>query len=84
MVRRHLVSLDLATYLRGKPDHWTSELSESAKLSLRRYTTVDGATTAVRVSACRTVQWQVIVRFARDMTLRSLARSRRIDGVAAQ
>jgi len=70
--------IDLATYLRraSKPDH--QDLRELERIlpsfSLRRYTTVDGATTAVRVSQLAgQFNGRVIVRFARDMTLREVS-----------
>ena len=70
--------IDLATYLRraSKPDH--QDLRELERIlpsfSVRRYTTVDGATTAVRVSQLAgQFNGRVIVRFARDMTLREVS-----------
>jgi hypothetical protein len=70
--------IDLATYLRrgSKPDHQDLRQLERIlpSFSLRRYTTVDGATTAVRVSQLAgQFNGRVIVRFARDMTLREVS-----------
>ena len=70
--------IDLATYLRraSKPDHQDLRQLERIlpSFSIRRYTTVDGATTAARVSQLAgQFNGKVIVRFARDMTLREVS-----------
>ncbi|HKQ74103.1 MAG TPA: hypothetical protein VJ810_10420 [Blastocatellia bacterium] len=70
--------VDLATYLRrsSKPEH--EKLRQLEKIlpsfSTRRYTTFDGASTAVRVSQlAERFQGRVVVRYARDMTLREVS-----------
>jgi hypothetical protein len=75
-VSKHHV--DLATYLRRspKPDHETLRQMEKTLrgFSIRRYTTFDSATTAVRVSQLAgQFRGKVIVRYARDMTFRELS-----------
>jgi hypothetical protein len=70
--------VDLATYLRrsSKPEH--ENLRQLEKIlpafSIRRYTTFDGVSTAVRVSQlAEQFSGRVVVRYARDMTLRELS-----------
>jgi hypothetical protein len=70
--------VDLATYLRrsSKPEH--ENLRQLEKIlpafSIRRYTTFDGVSTAVRVSQLADqFGGNVVVRYARDMTLRELS-----------
>jgi hypothetical protein len=70
--------VDLATYLRrsSKPEH--ENLRQLEKIlpafSIRRYTTFDGVSTAVRVSQlAEQFGGRVVVRYARDMTLRELS-----------
>lgn len=70
--------VDLATYLRqsSKPEH--ENLRQLEKIlpafSIRRYTTFDGVSTAVRVSQlAEQFGGKVVVRYARDMTLRELS-----------
>ena len=70
--------IDLATYLRRSSQTDNSNLRELERIlprfSIRRYTTFDGATTAVRVSQiAEQFRGQVQVRYARDMTLRDLS-----------
>ncbi len=70
--------VDLATYLRRstKPDHESLRQMEKnlRGFSIRRYTTFDGASTAVRVSQLAgQFHSKVVVRYARDMTLRELS-----------
>jgi hypothetical protein len=70
--------VDLATYLRGAPQIENDNLRELERIlpafSIRRYTTFDGATTAVRVSQLADqLNGKVSVRYARDMDLRSLS-----------
>jgi len=70
--------VDLATYLRrsSRPEH--ENLRQLNKIlpsfSSRRYTTFDGASTAVRVSQlAERFHGRVAVRYARDMTLREIS-----------
>jgi hypothetical protein len=70
--------VDLATYLRRsyRPEH--ENLRQLEKIlpafSVRRYTTFDGVSTAVRVSQLADqFGGRVAVRYARDMTLRELS-----------
>ena len=70
--------LDLATYIgrSSKPEHENLRQLEKIlpSFSVRRYTTFDGASTAVRVSQlAEPFHGRVIVRYARDMTLRELS-----------
>ena len=70
--------VDLATYLRrsSKPEHENLRQLEKIlpSFSIRRYTTFDGASTAVRVSQlAERFQGRVEVRYARDMTLREVS-----------
>ena len=72
--------VDLATYLRRsfKPEH--ENLRELEKIlpsfSIRRYTTFDGASIAVRVAQlAEQFQGRVIIRYARDLSLRELSPS---------
>jgi hypothetical protein len=70
--------IDLATYLRrtAMPEH--ENLRQLEKImpgfSIRRYTTFDGASTAVRVAQlAERFRGRVVVRYARDMTLREFS-----------
>ena len=70
--------VDLATYLRrsSSPEH--ENLRQLEKIlpafSIRRYTTFDGVSTAVRVTQlAEQFGGRVVVRYARDMTLRELS-----------
>jgi hypothetical protein len=70
--------IDLATYLRraSKPEHENLRQLEKIlpSFSIRRYTTFDGVSTAVRVSQlAEQFRGRVAVRYARDMTLRELS-----------
>ena len=70
--------VDLATYLRRSPKPQHENLRQLEKIlpafSVRRYTTFDGATTAVRVSQlAEQFRGKVVVRYARDMSLRELS-----------
>jgi hypothetical protein len=70
--------VDLATYLRrtSRLDHENIRQLEKIlpAFSIRRYTTYDGVSTAVRVSQLAgQFGGRVIVRYARDMTLRELS-----------
>ncbi len=70
--------VDLATYLRRSPRPEHENLQQLEKIlpafSIRRYTTFDGVSTAVRVSQlAEQFGGRVVVRYARDMTLRELS-----------
>jgi hypothetical protein len=70
--------VDLATYLRRSPGPEHENLRQLEKIlpafSVRRYTTFDGVSTAVRVSQlAEQFGGKVVVRYARDMTLRELS-----------
>jgi hypothetical protein len=70
--------IDLATYLRRSPPPEHENLRRLEQIlpsfSIRRYTTFDGASTAVRVSQlAEHFRGKVVVRYARDMTLRDLS-----------
>lgn len=70
--------IDLATYLRRSSQTDNPNLRELEKIlprfPIRRYTTFDGVTTAVRVSQiAEQFRGRVQVRYARDMTLRDLS-----------
>ena len=70
--------IDLATYLRRAPRPEHENLRQLEKIlrgfSIRRYTTFDGASTAVRVSQlAERFSGRVVVRYARDMSLRELS-----------
>jgi hypothetical protein len=70
--------VDLATYLRRstRPDHENLRQMEKNMrgFSIRRYTTFDGASIAVRVSQLSgQFRSKVTVRYARDMTLREFS-----------
>jgi hypothetical protein len=70
--------VDLATYLRRSPGPEHENLRQLEKIlpafSIRRYTTFDGVSTAVRVSQlAEQFSGKVVVRYARDMTLRELS-----------
>jgi len=70
--------IDLATYLRHSPKPAHENLRQLEEIlrsfSIRRYTTFDGVSTAVRVSQlAEQFRGKVIVRYARDMTLRELS-----------
>ena len=70
--------VDLATYLRRSPRPEHENLRQLEKIlpafSVRRYTTFDGVSTAVRVSQlAEQFSGKVVVRYARDMTLRELS-----------
>jgi hypothetical protein len=69
---------DLATYLRGASQPEYKNLDQLEKMfpifSRRRYTTFDGVSTAVRVSQlAQQFGGRVVVRYARDMTVRELS-----------
>ncbi len=70
--------VDLASYLRrsSRPEHENIRQLEKIlpSFSIRRYTTFDGVSTAVRVSQlAEQFGGRVVVRYARDMTLRELS-----------
>jgi hypothetical protein len=70
--------VDLATYLRRSPRPEHENIRQLEKIlpsfSIRRYTTFDGVSTAVRVSQlAEQFGGRVVVRYARDMTLRELS-----------
>lgn len=70
--------IDLGTYLRRSSQGDHPNLRELERIlprfSTRRYTTFDGATTAVRVSQlAEQFRGRLQVRYARDMTLRDLS-----------
>jgi hypothetical protein len=70
--------VDLASYLRrsSRPEHENVRQLEKIlpAFSIRRYTTFDGVSTAVRVSQLvEQFGGSVVVRYARDMTLRDLS-----------
>jgi hypothetical protein len=70
--------VDLATYLRRSPGPEHENLRQLEKIlpafSVRRYTTFDGVSTAVRVTQlAEQFGGRVVVRYARDMTLRELS-----------
>jgi hypothetical protein len=70
--------VDLATYLQHSPKPEDENLRQLEKIlrsfSIRRYTTFDGASTAVRVSQlAEQFRGRIVVRYARDMTLRELS-----------
>jgi len=70
--------VDLATYLRRSQSPEHENLRQLEKIlpafSFRRYTTFDGVSTAVRVSQlAEQFGGRVVVRYARDMTLRELS-----------
>ena len=70
--------VDLATYLRrsARPEHENLRQLEKIlpSFSIRRYTTFDGVSTAVRISQLsEQFGGKVVVRYARDMTLRELS-----------
>jgi hypothetical protein len=70
--------VDLASYLRrsARPEHENIRQLEKIlpSFSIRRYTTFDGVSTAVRVSQlAEQFGGRVVVRYARDMTLRELS-----------
>jgi hypothetical protein len=70
--------IDLASYLRRSSPPGHENLSRLEQIlpsfSIRRYTTFDGASTAVRVSQlAEPYRGKVIIRYARDMTLRELS-----------
>jgi hypothetical protein len=70
--------VDLATYLRRSPRPEQESLRQLEKIlpafSIRRYTTFDGVSSAVRVSQlAEQFGGRVVIRYARDMTLRELS-----------
>ena len=70
--------VDLATYLRRSPNPESERLQAIEKtlrgFSIRRYTTFDGVSTAVKiVQLAEQFRSRTIVRYARDMTLREFS-----------
>jgi hypothetical protein len=70
--------IDLATYLRRSPTRQNSKLREIENtmrgFSIRRYTTFDGVSAAVKITQLAgQFHGRVIVRYARDMTLREFS-----------
>jgi hypothetical protein len=70
--------VDLASYLRRSagPEHENIRQLEKIlpSFSIRRYTTFDGVTTAVRVSQlAEQFGGRIVIRYARDLTLRELS-----------
>jgi hypothetical protein len=70
--------VDLATYLRRSPTPENEKLREIENtmrgFSIRRYTTFDGVSAAVKITQlAEQFRGRVIVRYARDMTLREFS-----------